>query len=366
MGLIKGLAKKMFTTGVGGAAPTESESPPVSGRVPPPPSDSGFKSERGDQPHVEDQSHDRDKGIDPRRPQRPLNQPPDAGESAIDFEAGQPLAVRPAEREATSLLFEVASGAEHPALACDYGNACSGAITVLAGTRRGISHARLGEPRQDAYAVKADGRWIHVAVADGAGTKDRSGLGAALACKAAVELSCTGATAADIAAGVAEAIRAVAEAAGEEPLRYSTTLCWLRIQTGDLGSDWELELAEWGNSELVHLTPDAKKWHRIRKQFASPTGDTPTLPSDLQPTLHALPPQARWRPGKVLCIVSDGVGDFLEEGSPLAGALAGVWSQPPGETAFLGHLSFRLAPAHDDRTAVVLWRNDSFEPVSAD
>jgi hypothetical protein len=59
------------------------------------------------------------------------------------LEASPPLTVRPAQREATPLVSDVMSGAEHPALACDFGNACRGAVVVRAGTRRGISHARL-------------------------------------------------------------------------------------------------------------------------------------------------------------------------------------------------------------------------------
>lgn len=361
--------KGMFTDSAAGTAPAESESSPQSGRVFPTfdAPDSQTEAER-QPPGDVGQLGGRDVVLDstPDGTQKPPNHPTDDTRQDFTLEVSQPLAVRPAQREATALLFDVESGVEHPALACDFGVACSEAVMVLAGTRRGISHARLGEPRQDAYAIKADGTWIHVAVADGAGSKDRSGLGAGLACRTAVEMSSAGATVAEIAAGVSGAIRACAEAAGADPLRYSTTLCWVRIQTGAPGSDWELELAEWGNSELVLFTPDGKKWHRIRKQFAAPTGDTPTLPSDVQPTLHSGPPRARWKPGKVLCIVSDGIGDYLEEGSILAGALAAVWSKPPSEAAFLGHLSFRLAPAHDDRTAVVLWRTDSLEPVSMD
>jgi len=52
-----------------------------------------------------------------------------------------------------------------------------------AASRRGTAHARRGEARQDAVALRFPGKALVAVVADGAGSAPRGGAGAALACR---------------------------------------------------------------------------------------------------------------------------------------------------------------------------------------
>lgn len=60
-----------------------------------------------------------------------------------------------------------------------------------AASRRGTSHARRGEPRQDAVALRLRGETLVAVVADGAGSASRGGAGAALACRTLAEAAAT-------------------------------------------------------------------------------------------------------------------------------------------------------------------------------
>ncbi|MDR2378668.1 MAG: protein phosphatase 2C domain-containing protein [Bifidobacteriaceae bacterium] len=280
--------------------------------------------------------------------------------------------MRPAEIEDDPLLTEDGSeqpvgSNEFPSLVCDFGVAFGGAVTVRAGTLRGISHHRVGESRQDSYEIATSRSSIHLAVADGAGSQDLSAFGSSLAAKVAVRRSVAGATGLEIGQAVRDAIFDRANADEASPERYSTTLCWLRVEVGDPGEPWPIEFAHWGNSELLVLNPKAadrsRTWRRPAGAPVYANGATPTLPSLTAPQFLCGPDKGvNWHPGLVLALVSDGVGEYLEPDQPLREALARAWQVPPSMPAFVSQLAFRLDRAHDDRTAVVLWR----ESASAD
>jgi hypothetical protein len=62
---------------------------------------------------------------------------------------------------------------------------------VFTGTRTGPHHRRRDEPNQDAVTARADGGWVVLAVADGAGSLPRSGEGANRAVTAAATAATT-------------------------------------------------------------------------------------------------------------------------------------------------------------------------------
>jgi serine/threonine protein phosphatase PrpC len=61
-------------------------------------------------------------------------------------------------------------------------------------------------------------------------------------------------------------------------------------------------------------------------------------------------------PGQALVITTDGIGDFLADGStPVGGYLHQAWRTPVSHAEMLRSASFVTFQCDDDRTAVVVW-----------
>lgn len=271
----------------------------------------------------------------------------------------EPLDVRPAEQEPESpwplgQLFP-------PCFTMDYGDAADGLVAIRAGSLRGNSHLALSQPRQDSYQVVVDESHIHIAVADGVGSQDRSELGSAIAARRAVQLSVTGARPAEIAGAVADSLLAEAASIGCDPVSLSTTLCWARIAIGQPSSPWDIEAAEWGDSELLvydtrELRDGHPNWRRLQKRGHATANSVLALP--MHQVIQAKTNSAKWHPGQVIGLYSDGIAADIRHDTVLGHALAKEWYRVPSPWEFMGQMAFRYRPANDDRTAVALWRRD--------
>ncbi|MCX7537568.1 protein phosphatase 2C domain-containing protein [Corynebacterium sp. P5875] len=269
-----------------------------------------------------------------------------------------PLKVKPAQAIPESLLTYSYSGNGKNSLVTESGSACNGLLSVRAATLKGIGHARLGAHREDSFAILAEKDSIHVAVCDGVGSQPSSLAGSDLVSRLAVELSAKGAELFQIQEKIIQTISKTANDEGSAPETYSTTLCWCRINVGDKGADWPLEVAEWGNTQLYLLQINDGRWYPLPKQNIHGVEYTPALPLITKPTTYVGPATAVWKAGRVLCILTDGISDYIDDQSELNKLLSEAWKQQPSPSEFISQISFRLGPAHDDRTAVVLWRND--------
>jgi hypothetical protein len=283
----------------------------------------------------------------------------ESGTDAAFLESIHPLNVRPAEIEPDQPW--PTGGTFPPALTMDYGDAVNGLVAIRAGSLRGNSHAALSQPRQDAYKVLIDGSFIHLAVADGVGSQDHSHIGSELAVQTAVEFSRLEAAPAEIAEAVVQRLNAKAAALGFDPVRLSTTLCWARVSIGAESTPWRVEVAEWGDSELLVYDTRAfrdghPKWQRLRKHLGGPANSVLALPG--HQVIQAQSNGALWNPGEVLGLYSDGVAADIRYDTVLGHALAKAWHTIPSPWEYVGHLAFRYRPANDDRTAITLWRRD--------
>lgn len=273
--------------------------------------------------------------------------------SAAPISGSHGLRIRPAPREVVPILNYSDSANSNAAFIGDFGEAMDSAVKMRAGSLRGHSHSRYGEWRQDAYCIVVDEDAIHIAVCDGAGSQRNSAEGAYFAATQAVAASREGQTPKEIGETVVKGLHRLSEYLGTEVITLSTTLCWARISVVEPSEPWLCEFTEWGNSELVTFSYEPDRTRRAKKQYIPESGDTATLPLNPIPAASG---SFNWVPGDVICIVTDGIGDYLSKDSDLTSALRAAWQNPPEFLDFVSHLSFQLAPAHDDRSAVVLWR----------
>lgn len=252
-----------------------------------------------------------------------------------------------------------------PALALDWGRTEDGLVEIRAASLRGANHGRDGGPRQDAYALAASQGSIHVAVADGVGTARRSEVGSDIAARTAVRASLNGADVRDIGPTVAAALGDEATRRDLDSTDLLTTLCWLRCEVGAPQAVWQVEAASWGDTEvLVYDTRqllDDSHPHWTRPMMTSALQDGP--PNEVAPLPTVMVPvQARhwdWEPGQVICVLSDGIALDVQHNSKVGHALAEVWYHPPDPLTFASQMHYQYLGATDDRTGVVLWRNDT-------
>lgn len=282
------------------------------------------------------------------------------------FRTIEPLPVRPAgvEPEQPWPL-----GANFPpALAMDFGDAADGLVAIRAASLRGNSHLELSQPRQDSYAVLVDKGFMHLAVADGVGTQEHSHLGSEVAVRTALEASRLGAEPPQIADAVVRALQVHASSVGLDPVRLSTTLCWARVTLGAPSKPWRVEVAEWGDSELLvydtrELRAGHPKWQRLRKSDNCTANSVLALP--VHQVIQAQSSTSLWHPGEVLGLYSDGIASDIRHDTVLGHALAKAWHAVPSPWEYVGHLAFRYRPANDDRTAITLWRRDEAPEILA-
>jgi len=242
-----------------------------------------------------------------------------------------------------------------------------GDLSVRAASVVGKDHRRHAEPRQDAFGIGRDdhGRYLLLALADGLGSSARSEIGAAAAAEAAVAVLRDRTTAdfplndnrlavqvfAKVASQMLENVprwldaadigtvlmTAVVEAYPQPDGSRAVWLAWL----GDV-SAWVLSGGRWSQ-----CGGDAKAG-----------GDGP-ISNAVCGVLPQQPHLAKGRAlrlgtGQVLALVSDGVGDALEQAEGQK-HFAEWWSRPPSIAAFVNQVSYEARAYVDDRTAVVVW-----------
>lgn len=233
--------------------------------------------------------------------------------------------------------------------------------TVRAVSIRGRRHRYRGEPLQDAYAVRlsADGRWVIAAVADGLGSTRYAEHAAAVAVRAAMNLSLTPDLGwhAGFATIAGEVMRATARLGGPSG-KHSTnaseppaTTLTIGVVPAD-GRGGIAACAAIGDSPALWL--QGGKWTELFPPEGQRPGNvTSALPEDLGELRER---QIDWGPGDVLVLCSDGFGTAMGGGgSVLAQQLATSWSSPPALRSFLRDVDFQLSTYDDDRTVLALW-----------
>ncbi|MER5615418.1 protein phosphatase 2C domain-containing protein [Streptomyces sp. NPDC002215] len=246
---------------------------------------------------------------------------------------------------------------------------------------RGAKHRYYRQPRQDtarAAVHEATGS-IVFAVADGVSSAANSELGAAEACKAALErmlhlLSSSEETLdfQDVTRYAAERLRQLAlwRLEGREPEPgevaglYATTLV-----AGVVRPDPESPTAE-----LVRIA-DSTAWvleqplKQFRPLFSSKTGSDSLLVSNEVTPLPHVPDvleatRVRLKPGQVLLVGTDGFADPLGDGDGLVGALFAHHLNTPTSPAWLAHLlDFSRETFDDDRTLLAIWPHPGEVPA---
>ena len=238
-----------------------------------------------------------------------------------------------------------------------------GKLELRGASRRGPSHAHGGSPRQDSYCLSgsADGRFAVVAVADGLGSAKLSHLGAFLAsrvaCAALTELLADSTIDeiefADVFAQVATTMRTLAARMLGE-CEESELLTTLVVVIAD-STTAEAVIARVGDSTVLVLENG-----EIVDAFDEPE------PALVDSGTSALPSSCdfEWRELSLpydgcLLVVSDGISRQVELSPAVVGEFfAERLRMAPTDIGFTRAIGFSRRGAHDDRTAVGLWRTD--------
>jgi hypothetical protein len=219
-------------------------------------------------------------------------------------------------------------------------------------------------PRQDAYLLARDGRGAHlvVAVADGLSDSPRSDLGARIAVStAARELTAALDRLHDPAAIDARALfttvaREITGTARNQGASERDVCCLLvvaavptipaadgsrRVWTAQIG-----DVSVWTHGPAWRQQAGHAKSGLDRNAV-----DTvlPFHPGQAVSSVVEVPP------GHGVAVVTDGVGDLLNEVADAESFFAHRWAAPPHPASFLADLCVDAPGQGDDRTAVVVW-----------
>ncbi|GIF73798.1 protein phosphatase 2C domain-containing protein [Asanoa siamensis] len=263
-----------------------------------------------------------------------------------------------------------------------------GSLDYRAASLRGLSHLETGKPRQDSYAVAVtrDGHWLVGCVADGVSAGKLSHRAADLACEKIVSELIDGLAEAGIEADLGKlrwdaAVDSANDAIKNEFLR---TLRSSRNQQQEIEAD-EVTLADVRQhmsstavAFVVATHPGPDGTHRslvtaiagdssallLRDGAWSPVtavkgaGDE-VASSEVRPLPRVVTPEPnaiQLRPGDVLAVISDGIGDPMGSGGGVVGRfLAEQWTSPPDTIEFAHQVGFYRRTFVDDRTAVAVW-----------
>lgn len=263
-----------------------------------------------------------------------------------------------------------------PGVAAD--EAALGDLTVRAASLVGPGH-RCQEPataRQDAYRIARDttGDHLLIAVADGVSSSSHAELGAAVAAGTAVGFlrrrldrpdGAARLSAADLFQETADAMRHEAGRRGLEPTDICAVLFVAVVPTrpGTPAGERTLWAAWLGDASLWRL--EERRWRYAAGDRKGASGGYES--NALHHTLPADPHAARdaritVRPGDVLSLVSDGVGDGLATLDELNAYLAGRWARPLPVAAYLNDVGFDAERFLDDRTSVTVWVDPGARP----
>jgi protein phosphatase 2C-like protein len=226
-----------------------------------------------------------------------------------------------------------------------------GTLELRAASVRGARHRTGGQVRQDAMCVaELGGRFVLMAVADGAEDATHAHRGAQLAVRHAIgylsgALPGSDLDVVDMVGALRAADRAVRDAGPNQDARR-TTLTVAAVELGWNGQGHRYRAVRIGDSPAMMLADGV-----FLPLFGRRAGGVDSLPTPRGPADGV---RGVLRPGEALVVASAGVGTPVRE-SPVGTYLAHAWAQPPGPVAYLHHLQFDLRAFDEDRTAVVVW-----------
>ncbi len=231
--------------------------------------------------------------------------------------------------------------------------------TVRAASHIGTRHLNSGGPRQDSYAVgqTRTGSHIVVAVADGVGSAKHSSTGSEWAARIAV-----GRAVHMLDRGQDLDAAVVADTTSEWVERMSKIFFGQRTTMHDVATTlvvasicvetFNCQLFRVGDSEGFQRVADG--WHPLFP--ASGLEDaTAALPSNEPAIEHASVDLA---PNQCLLLVTDGIADPLIHSTDVGAAFHVELATPPSQHEFSALVGFQRQQAHDDQTAVAVWRTD--------
>ena len=254
----------------------------------------------------------------------------------------------------------------------------AGPLEVRACSTRGLSHRFASTPRQDAFALAADGDWLVFALADGVSEGDYSQVAAETASRAACKLVLDGA--AEIAtldwtllAGrvskrlIEEArIRRLVDMTDDADINVQLKMVRSVMSTTLVVGAIAVNPSSDGTHEsyVVILAGDSGAYRIEGEQLMPVLGGKVDDGSGVSGgSVHPLPgassPEVVHRQlvtGELLLLTSDGLGDPIGDGSNDVGhELARRWRTPPTIANFFADVNMRRRTYDDDRTAVGVW-----------
>ena len=241
---------------------------------------------------------------------------------------------------------------------------------VRAASTRGLAHRHYGRVRQDEYGYRRtlDGRYLVMCVADGVSSGKLSHHAATVAAHAGVDLLVdwlARGPVLDIA--WPQFIHEVADRIvrdGHNRLgavhvaeRMATTVLYAVVDLDHTDGAHRVDLMAVGDTSAWVLRQD-ERWEPLQavknegaEVYSPAVTALPTVPAQLP-----LPVRTTVRPGEVLVLMSDGIGDALGAGTGEVGRfLADVWRTPPAPLQFAAQAEFARKSFDDDRTAVAFW-----------
>jgi serine/threonine protein phosphatase PrpC len=237
-----------------------------------------------------------------------------------------------------------------PAIALD--GITAGGYRIAAASMIGASHLQSGQPRQDAYSFMLGGSGrLFVAVADGLGSRPNSQLGAHLFTEsvmlaAAADEDAHPATLLILASRRMEQV--VAEAYAVDP---KSAGC---VGVVAVFAEHGCTAARVGDVSAFTIRDGA-----FTEEFA-PDGDGPmnvvsaSMPYEKEDDIEV----TELGPAAVVVLGTDGLANDLRTSGTLREWLAERWQSPHLPFGFGDTLRYRRQGSHDDRTAVVIWRDD--------
>ncbi|MFD4207147.1 protein phosphatase 2C domain-containing protein [Micromonospora tulbaghiae] len=306
-------------------------------------------------------------GEAPAEPDLTPSEPPSAPEQPVPVQPA-PLPEeepRPADLPSAAPVIGRVAGVQHgqlkaglilrpPAIALD--GIVAGDYQVAGASMIGVGHLQSGQPRQDAYnfMLGESGR-LYVAVADGLGSKPYSQLGAHLFVES-VLIAAAGAEADEPTEADATRLLVRASERMEQKVREAygidprTAGC---VGAVAVFSERGCVVARIGDVSAFTLRAGV-----FTEAFPAETGPlnlvTASMPYQAEEDIEV----AELLPAAVVVLGTDGLANDLRHSGTLREWLGGQWQVPHlpfgvGET-----LRYRRQGSHDDRTAVLVWRDD--------
>jgi hypothetical protein len=271
-----------------------------------------------------------------------------------------------------------------------------GTLTVAAGSLRGAAHFESAEARQDSYALgSSKGEdWLIVALADGVSSGKFSHLAAVTACLHGVAGAKELLPASSSTPYSTDMLQSLDWSKLSEDIRSAILAQARKVLGGVIKSadgqpadpesvppeTYARAMSTTFEVSVVACRPDTEGRHAfVRVVFAGDgtglildpergwkvislgkhvnphiaTNSVVPLPIDPGPPSITSGYMSR---GQALLITTDGIGDFIADGSTAVGGyLHDRWSTPKGLNEYVNTLSFVTQQADDDRTAVVVW-----------